>query len=91
MTIKVGIIGGSGIYDPSILENVRKIKVHTPYGAPSDLITAGRLKGRDVFFIPRHGPKHTINPTDVNYRANIYALKKLGVTHILAPSAVGSL
>jgi len=91
MAIKVGIIGGSGVHDPNIFENVKKIKVHTPYGATSDLITAGNLKGREVFFIPRHGPNHTINPSNVNYRANIYALKKLGVTHILAPSAVGSL
>jgi 5'-methylthioadenosine phosphorylase len=91
MAIKAGIIGGSGVYDPGMLEGIEKIKVHTPYGATSDLITSGKLKEREVFFIPRHGPNHVINPSNVNYRANIYALKKLGVTHILAPSAVGSL
>jgi len=91
MAVKIGIIGGSGVNDPRLFKDVKKIKVHTPYGATSDLITAGKFKGRDVFFIPRHGSNHTINPSNINYRANIYAMKKLGVTHILAPAAVGSL
>jgi len=89
--IKIGIIGGSGVYDPRLVKNAKKIKVHTPFGPTSDLITTGYIKGRPVVFIPRHGSHHTINPSNVNYRANIYAMKKLGVTHILAPSAVGSL
>jgi 5'-methylthioadenosine phosphorylase len=67
------------------------VDVHTPYGSPSDAITVGELNGRSVAFLPRHAEKHTIRPTDVNSRANIFSLKKLGVQRILAPSAVGSL
>ena len=89
--MRVGIIGGSGVYDPNLLENAEKKKVHTPYGRPSDLVTVGIYKGVPVAIIPRHGTGHVINPTQVNYRANIYALKSLGVTHIIATSAVGSL
>jgi 5'-methylthioadenosine phosphorylase len=91
MQAEIGIIGGTGLYDPQLLKNVKKITVDTPYGAPSDAITIGELEGRNVAFLPRHGKKHTIRPTDVNSRANIFALKKLGVTRIFAPSAVGSL
>jgi len=91
MKAEIGIIGGTGFYDPKLLENVKEIKVRTPYGPPSDSITVGELKGREVAFIPRHSKKHTIRPSDVNSRANIYALKALGVTRILAPSTVGSL
>jgi len=91
MQAEIGIIGGTGLYDPEMLKNVKEVTVDTPYGAPSDAITIGELEGRNVAFLPRHGKKHTIRPTDVNSRANIFALKKLGVTRILAPSAVGSL
>jgi len=91
MKAEIGIIGGTGLYDPQLLKNVEEVNVETPYGAPSDAITVGDLAGRRVAFLPRHGKKHTIRPTDVNSRANIYALKKLGVKRILAPSAVGSL
>ena len=91
MQAEIGIIGGTGLYDPELLKNVEEVKVDTPYGDPSDSITVGELAGRRVAFLPRHGKKHTIRPTDVNSRANIFALKKLGVTRILAPSAVGSL
>ena len=91
MQAEIGIIGGTGLYDPQLLKNVEEVNVETPYGAPSDAITVGDLAGRRVAFLPRHGKKHTIRPTDVNSRANIYALKKLGVKRILAPSAVGSL
>lgn len=91
MRAEIGIIGGTGIYDPKLLKNAKETKVHTPYGPPSDLVTIGELKGRKIAFIPRHGKKHTIRPTDVNSRANVYALKQLGVQQILAPSAVGSL
>jgi 5'-methylthioadenosine phosphorylase len=91
MQAEIGIIGGTGLYDPQLLKNVEEVTVETPYGAPSDAITMGDLAGRYVAFLPRHGKKHTIRPTDVNSRANIFALKKLGVTKILAPSAVGSL
>ncbi len=91
MKAEIGIIGGTGFYDPKLLEEVKEVKMRTPYGPPSDTITLGVLKKRTVAFIPRHGKKHTIRPTDVNSRANIYALKTLGVTRILAPSTVGSL
>jgi len=91
MQADIGIIGGTGVYDPQLLKNAEEIKVHTPYGSPSDLITVGELKGKKIAFISRHGKKHTIRPTDINSRANIYALKQLGVQHVLAPSTVGSL
>ena len=91
MQAEIGIIGGTGLYDPKLLKNVEEVTVDTPYGAPSDAITIGELAGRRVAFLPRHAKKHTIRPTDVNSRANIFALKKLGVQRILAPSAVGSL
>jgi len=89
--VKVGIIGGSGVYNTKLLKNEEKIKINTPYGPTSDLVTTGTINGVNVVFIPRHGSKHTINPTNVNYRANIWALKELGVTHIIASNAVGSL
>ena len=89
--VKIGIIGGSGIDNPNILGNIQQIKKHTPYGTPSDLITTGSLDGVACVIIPRHGNRHQINPTHVNSRANIWALKDLGVTHILAPTACGSL
>ncbi len=89
--VKVGIIGGSGVYDPNLFEDAKKIKVHTPYGKTSSLVTAGKFKGVDMVVIARHEEGHRINPTDVNYRANIWAMKELGVTHIIATGAVGSL
>ena len=91
MQAEIGIIGGTGIYDPKLLKNVEEVKVDTPYGAPSDAITLGELAGRKVAFLARHGNKHTIRPTDVNSRANLFALKKLGVKRVLASSTVGSL
>ena len=91
MQAEIGIIGGTGLYDPKLLKNVEEITLDTPYGAPSDAITLGELAGKRVAFLPRHGKKHAIRPTDVNSRANIFALKKLGVQRVLAPSTVGSL
>jgi 5'-methylthioadenosine phosphorylase len=91
MKAEIGLIGGSGLYDPTLLSNVKEIKVHTPYGAPSDAISIGELKGKRVAFLPRHSKWHTIRPTDVNSRANIFAFKKLGVQRILSVSTVGSL
>ncbi len=91
MKAEIGIIGGTGVYDPTLLKNIREVKMRTPYGSPSDAISIGELKGKVIAFLPRHGRKHTIRPTDINARANIYAMKKLGVERILAPSAVGSL
>jgi 5'-methylthioadenosine phosphorylase len=91
MQVEIGIIGGTGLYDPNLLKNVRGVEVSTPYGPPSDSFTIGEIAGRSVAFLARHGRKHTIRPTDVNSRANMYAFKKLGVTRVLAVSTVGSL
>lgn len=91
MQAEIGIIGGTGLSDPKLFSNIREVSVETPYGKPSDTITIGELKDKFVAFLPRHGKKHTIRPTDIPVRANIYALKQLGVKRILAPSTVGSL
>ena len=87
----IGIIGGSGLYQIEGLTNATELRVNTPWGAPSDLIVRGELAGRTVFFLPRHGRGHRILPTEINHRANIYALRSLGVRWIIAVSAVGSL
>ena len=87
----IGIIGGSGLYDPQILTNVKEIKVYTPYGLPSDNIILGEVEGKKVAFLPRHGRGHKIPPHKINYRANIWALKELGVKWVISVSAVGSL
>ena len=89
--IKIGIIGGTGFDRPDILKNAATHKVHTPYGPPSDTITAGEMDGVPVLVIARHGRNHSIYPSAVNYRANIWALKDMGATHVLAVTAVGSL
>ncbi len=90
--VKVGIIGSSGLNSVSFFDGpVEKRKVHTPYGAPSDLVTVGRIGNNEVFVIPRHGASHHIQPSHVNFRANIGALKELGVSVVFAPTAVGSL
>jgi len=88
---KIGIIGGSGLDDPKILSNPRDYEAKTPYGAPSSLFKLGQIAGVDVVLVARHGREHTVPPTQVNYRANIWALKDAGCTHILATTAVGSL
>lgn len=88
---RIGIIGGSGLDNPDILENPRDAEMETPYGPPSTLLKSGRIGGRDVVLIGRHGREHTVPPAQVNYRANIHALKTAGCTHILATTAVGSL
>jgi len=89
----IGFIGGSGIYDALPLNNVREVAFETPYGSPSDAITIGEFAdtGKEVAFLPRHGSEHGVSPTDLPYRANMYALKQAGVTHIFASNAVGSL
>ena len=87
--IRIGIIGGTGVYDPSILENVRQVETVTPYGTVS--YKTGEFAGKSIAFIPRHGSKHSIAPHLINYRANIWAMKKIGVRRILATAAVGSL
>ena len=87
----VGVIGGSGLYQMEGLENVREVRVSTPFGPPSDLYVRGALKGTEVIFLPRHGRGHRLLPTEVNFRANIFGMKKLGVERIVSVSAVGSL
>lgn len=86
---EIGIFGGSGFYQ--LLENAREIWVETPYGAPSDRIAIGELGGRKVAFLPRHGKDHRYPPHRINYRANLWALKELGVSRIIGPCASGSL
>ncbi len=88
---EIGVIGGTGVYDSEMLEYRREIKVFTPYGSPSDLITLGTIGRRRVAFLPRHGGSHVIPPHMINARANIWALKELGVKQVVASSAVGSL
>ena len=89
--VEIGIIGGSGLYAMPGLENVREERLATPFGEPSDAFVLGELDGRNVAFLARHGRGHTILPTELNFRANIYAMKMLGVERILSVSAVGSL
>ncbi len=89
--IELAIIGGSGLYNMPGLTDVTEITVSTPFGSPSDAITVGTLHGRQVAFLPRHGRGHILNPTEVPYRANIYALKTLGVRYLISVSACGSL
>lgn len=89
--IKIGIIGGSGLDDPKILRGASELTVSTPYGEPTSPLTVGTIEGVGVIMLARHGRQHTIPPTQVNYRANIYALKEQGCTHILATTACGSL
>ena len=88
---KIGIIGGSGLDDPDILEGLSQTSIKTPYGDPSSKIKEGKIGGQHVAILSRHGFDHSILPTNVNFRANIWALKKIGCTHILASTAVGSL
>jgi 5'-methylthioadenosine phosphorylase len=89
--IKIGIIGGSGLYQMPELTNVREVPVETPFGKPSDAFIVGELDGVEVAFLPRHGRGHRLLPTELPFRANIYAMKLLGVEYILSVSAVGSL
>lgn len=86
---KIGIIGGTGVYDPAILQDPREVEITTPYGAVT--ITEAKLDGEDLVFMNRHGRGHSIPPHKINYRANIWALKEAGVTRILATAAVGSM
>ena len=88
---KLGIIGGSGLYSMEGLEDSKWIKVNTPWGSPSDEILQAKLNGKEIYFLPRHARGHKINPSNINFRANIDALKQLGVTDIISMSAVGSL
>jgi len=85
----IGVFGGSGFY--ALLENPREVWIETPYGSPSDTIALGQLGGKSVAFLPRHGRDHRFPPHAVNYRANVWAMKELGVTRIVGPTACGSL
>ena len=89
--IKVGIIGGSGLDDPDILKNAVDLELQTPYGSPTSPLRCGTIEGVDCVLLARHGRDHTIQPTDVNFRANIYALKSMGCTHLVVSTAVGIL
>jgi 5'-methylthioadenosine phosphorylase len=88
---KLGVIGGSGLYDIEQMTDVRQETVDTPFGSPSDQLIRGRFGDREIVFLPRHGAGHRLTPTEVPYRANVHAMKQLGVTHLLSISAVGSL
>ena len=90
-TGKIGVIGGSGLYAMASLENVHEIEVTTPFGPPSDAYIVGTLHGRDMVFLPRHGRGHRLPPSAINFRANIYGLKSLGVEWVIAVGAVGSM
>lgn len=87
----IGVIGGSGLYDMPGLQRVDELTVDTPFGPPSDVLVRGWLGDTELVFVPRHGRGHRLSPSDVPYRANIYALRQLGVDHVLSISAVGSL
>src|SRR5260370_34953809 len=86
----IGIIGGSGLYAMNGLTNTREIRVKTPFGEPSDAIVLGTLEGKRVAFLARHGRGHRILPGEINYQANVYAMKLLGLERIISVSAVGS-
>jgi 5'-methylthioadenosine phosphorylase len=89
--VTIGVIGGSGLYEMDGLTGIRTVRLMTPFGRPSDEYIIGTLFGRRVAFLPRHGRGHRVMPTDINYRANIYGMKKLGVERIISVSAVGSM
>ncbi|GFU20206.1 s-methyl-5'-thioadenosine phosphorylase [Nephila pilipes] len=89
--VKIGIIGGSGLDDPDILSDRKEISSSTSYGSPSDSLIEGKIKDVECVLLARHGRKHTIMPSDINYRANIFALKNQGCTHIIVTNACGSL
>lgn len=89
--IKIGIIGGSGLDDPDILEDRKERSVDTPFGHPSDYVIEGKIKGIPCALLARHGRNHSILPSNVNYRANVWALKSIGCTHLIVSTATGSL
>ena len=91
MSVKIGIIGGSGLYKMGIIDDAEEISVDTPFGKPSDKITLGKVGSVDVAFLPRHGKGHAIAPHKINYRANVFALKECGVEYLISTAAVGSL
>ncbi|MHB9003952.1 MAG: S-methyl-5'-thioadenosine phosphorylase [Coriobacteriia bacterium] len=86
---EIGVFGGSGFYE--LLENAREFRMNTPYGAPSSPLMIGEIGGRSVAFLPRHGKDHSLPPHKINYRANVWAMKEIGVSRIIGPNACGSL
>ena len=88
---RIGVIGGSGLYAIEGLEDIREVVLETPFGTPSDAFRIGRLQGVEVVFLARHGRHHKVLPTEVPYRANVWALRSLGVRWLISVSAVGSL
>ncbi|MCA9750595.1 MAG: S-methyl-5'-thioadenosine phosphorylase [Gemmatimonadetes bacterium] len=88
---RIGILGGSGLYEMDGLERLEEVRLDTPFGAPSDSFFTGVLEGREVVFLSRHGRGHRVNPSEINYRANVWGMKKLGVEFLIAISACGSL
>ncbi|MBE9208251.1 S-methyl-5'-thioadenosine phosphorylase [Nostoc sp. LEGE 06077] len=88
---KIGIIGGSGLYKMAALKDVEEVQIQTPFGSPSDAVILGILEGTQVAFLARHGRNHTLLPSELPFRANIYAMKQLGVEYLISASAVGSL
>ncbi|MBI3016437.1 MAG: S-methyl-5'-thioadenosine phosphorylase [Deltaproteobacteria bacterium] len=91
MSHTIGIIGGSGLYEIEGLKNIQEKKIKTPFGIPSDVFTIGQLKETTLVFLPRHGKGHLLSPSEINYRANVFGMKKLGVQTLLSLSAVGSM
>ncbi len=89
--VRIGVIGGSGVYQMEALTDIEEVRVSTPFGDPSDAITVGTLAGQRIAFLPRHGVGHRLMPTEVNSRANIYALKSLGVERLISVTACGSM
>src|SRR3990170_6476239 len=89
--VEIGVIGGSGLYKMEGLERIEEVRIDPPFGPPSDPFIVGELKGRRIAFLPRHGRGHGVQPSDLNFRANIYGMKKLGVNRIISVSAVGSM
>ena len=88
---KIGIIGGSGLYNIGVIKDTEEIEVNTPFGTPSDKVTIGKIEGTEVAFLPRHGKGHSYPPHNVNYRANVFAMKECGVEYLISTAAVGSL
>ncbi len=88
---KIGIIGGSGLYKMEALEDVAEVNIDTPFGSPSDALIVGKIEGINVAFLARHGRNHHLTPSELPFRANIYAMKQLGVEYLISASAVGSL
>jgi 5'-methylthioadenosine phosphorylase len=88
---KIGIIGGSGLYKIEGIKDIKQVEIETPFGEPSDKFTVGNIEGKEVVFLPRHGIGHCISPSEINYRANIFGMKKLGVERIISVTACGSL